>query len=224
MRMRRPLSPRERTTFSLLGLTVVSVAFFMADAAVDHSLQFDYLLWNLFLSWIPLLLTILLIRTLRTYLWSDWLPFGITLIWVLLLPNSFYMISDFLHVQQAANNEVVYDVVMFTAFVVTSILLGFSSLYIVHMELRKRISRRYANYAVAAVLLLCSYAIYLGRELRWNSWSVFTNPAGVLFDVSDHLIHPLQSGDMYLFTLIFFVLLGSFYVAGWQFIDAVRHS
>jgi uncharacterized membrane protein len=216
------LSPRERAALSLMGLTVVSVAFFVVDAITDHSLQFDYLLWNLFLSWIPLIFTLMLLRSLKTRLWSDWLPLGITIAWLLLLPNSFYMISDYLHVQQVAPNELVYDVVMFTAFIITSILLGFVSLYLIHRELRKRLVSRRANSVIAAVLLLCSYAIYLGRDLRWNSWSILTNPAGVLFDVSDHLIHPLESGQMYLVTVSFFVLLGSIYLVGWQLIDAVR--
>lgn len=224
MRMRRQLSPRERITLSLVGLTGVSVALFVAGAIADRSLQFDYLLWNLFLSWVPLLLTILLIQSIRTNLWSDWLPLGITIAWLLMLPNSFYMISDFLHVQEVAYSDLVYDVVMFTSFIFTGVLLGFGSLFMVHVELRKRLSKKYANLSVAVILFLCSYAIYLGRDLRWNSWSVLTNPAGVLFDVSDHLIHPLQSGDMYLITFSFFVLLGSLYIVGWQLADAVRQS
>ncbi|HUB94133.1 MAG TPA: DUF1361 domain-containing protein [Verrucomicrobiae bacterium] len=224
MYKRRRISPRERIVASLGGLTVVSAGLFAAGALVNRSLEFDYLLWNLFLAWTPLLLVELLFRGLRTRLWSSYGPFTLTLLWLLMLPNSFYMISDFLHVQEVVGAGLLYDVVMFTSCIFTGVFLGFSSLYLVHLELRKRVAARSADVCVAVILFLCSYAIYLGRDLRWNSWDVLTNPAGILFDVSDHLIHPLQNGDMYVVTLSFFVLLGSLYAAGWQVADAVQHG
>lgn len=224
MRTRRRFSSWERIILSLVGLTGVSGALFLAGALANHSFEFAYLLWNLFLAWTPLVVAMLLLRGLRTHVWSDWLPLALTFAWLLLLPNSFYMISDFVHVQEVVRSNLLYDVVMFTSFIFTGVLLGFSSLIMVHVELRKRLGSRYAAVCIAAIILLCSYAIYLGRDLRWNSWDVFTNPAGILFDVSDHLIHPLQSGDMYTITISFFVLLGSLYVAGWQIGDAAHRD
>lgn len=222
MSKRRRPSPRERVITSLVGLTGVSVALFAVGAVANRNLQFVYLLWNLFLAWTPLLLGVMLLRMLRTRLWSSRLPLVITLLWLLMLPNSFYMISDYQHVQDVARNDVLYDVVMFTSFIFTGVLVGFSSLHLVHSELRRRLTAHTADGCVAVILLLCSYAIYLGRDLRWNSWDVLTNPAGILFDVSDHLIHPLQSGDMYMTTFSFFVLLGAFYTAGWRITDTFR--
>jgi uncharacterized membrane protein len=224
MHRRRQFGPRERITLSFLSLTTISVVLFFAGAVANHSLQFDYLIWNLFLAWVPLGLTVVLLRILRTHLWSDWLPLILTLLWLLMLPNSFYMISDFLHVQDVVRNDLLYDIVMFTSFIFTGVLLGFTSLYVVHVELHKRVQARYANGCIAIIILLCSYAIYLGRDLRWNSWDVLTNPTGILFDVSDHLISPLQSGNMYTITVSFFILLGGLYVAAWQIAEAVRQG
>jgi uncharacterized membrane protein len=222
MRMRRRFSPRERVVLSLIGLTGVSVALFLAGAVANHSLQFDYLIWNLFLAWTPLFMVVLLLHSLRKRLWSDWVPLALTILWLLLLPNSFYMISDFLHVQDVVRSDLLYDIVMFTSFIFTGVLLGFSSLYMIHTELRKRVSPRHTNTCIAVIIFLCSYAIYLGRDLRWNSWDVLTNPAGILFDISDHLISPWQSGAMYTTTLSFFVLLASLYLVGWQIAEAAR--
>jgi uncharacterized membrane protein len=222
--MRRRFSPRQRVVISLGGLTIVSAMLFMVGAIANHSWQFSYLLWNLFLAWTPLLLTILLLHVIKKRLWSSRLPFIVTVLWMLMLPNSFYMISDFLHVQGVTRDNLLYDVVMFTSCIFTGVLLGFSSLYLVHLELRKRVASSSASLIVAGVILLCSYAIYLGRDLRWNSWDVLTNPAGIIFDISDRLIHPLQSGDVYMVTVSFFVLLGSLYIAAWQIAGIARQE
>ncbi len=222
--MRRRLSPRERVVASLVGLSLVSGALFLAGAVANHSLQFGYLLWNLFLAWLPLVLALWLVRSLRTNLWSSYTPLVITFFWLILLPNSFYMISDFVHLQDVLRHNLLYDVVVFTSCILAAALLGFSSLYMVHTELRKRVSLQGASMLVGIILFLCSFAIYLGRDLRWNSWDVLVNPAGILFDVSDHLIHPLQHGDMFTTTLGFCVLLGSLYVVGWQLVEAMQRE
>ena len=224
MQVQRRFSPRERVVISLAGLTGVSILLFFAGAIANRSLQFDYLLWNLFLAWLPLGIVAMLVRNLRLNIWSSWQPLSLTLLWLVLLPNSFYMISDFVHIQDVARHNLLYDVVIFTAFIFTAALLGFSSLYIVHTELRKRMNLRDSSIAVAVILFLCGFAIYLGRDLRWNSWDVLLNPAGILFDISDHLIHPLQNGEMISTTFSFFVLLGSLYLVGWQLGEATRQE
>jgi len=224
MQVRRRFSPRERVVASMIGLTGISVGLFLAGAVTNRSLQFGYLLWNLFLAWSPFVIMLILLRNLRSHYWSSWMSLGITLLWLLLLPNTFYMISDFVHIQDVMRHSLLYDVVMFTSFIFTAALLGFSSLYMVHAELRKRVSLRTSTILVAIIIFLCSFAIYLGRDLRWNSWDVLVNPAGILFDVSDHLIHPLQHGDMFTTTASFFVLLSSLYVVGWQLGEATRQE
>lgn len=224
MRTRRQLSPRERVVVSLAGLTLVSIGLFVAGAISNHSLEFNYLLYNLFLAWLPVLVMIVLLRSLRTQLWSNWWPLSLTFLWLILLPNSFYMISDFVHIQDVVGRNLLFDVITFTACIFTAAALGFGSLYMVHNELRRRVSLRTSSVLVGAILFLCSFAIYLGRNLRWNSWDIFVNPAGILFDVSDHLIHPLQHGAMFTTTISFFVLLGSLYVVGWQLGEATHQN
>jgi uncharacterized membrane protein len=77
---------------------------------------------------------------------------------------------------------------------------------------------------VAIILLLCSFAIYLGRYLRWNTWDILVNPAGILFDVSDRFINPAAYPRTFSTTACFFVLLGSAYVFVWSAVAAIRRS
>lgn len=221
MRLRN-LTSRERVVASLGGLTAVSLGLYMFGALQNSSFLFGYLVWNLFLAWLPLLVVIFLLRSLRTYVWSSWRPFGLTLLWLILLPNSFYMISDFVHIQDVARHDLLYDVVMFTSFIITAASVGFCSLYLVHAQLFRRVGLRSSNTLIGIILFLCSFAIYLGRDLRWNSWDVLVNPAGILFDVSDHLLHPFQNAAMFTTSLSFFVLLASLYTVGWQIGEATH--
>jgi len=205
-------------------MTGICAVLFWAGAIANRSLTFGFMLQNLVLAWIPLFIAILLLRSLRIHRWSEWEPLGLTLLWLLFLPNSFYMISDFVHLQDVTTRNLLYDVIMFTACIFTAAALGFCGLYLVHAELKKRMSLHASSALIGIILLLCSFGIYLGRNLRWNSWDILVNPAGILFDVSDNLIHPLQHGDMFTTTLSFFVLLGSLYVVGWQIGEATRHE
>jgi uncharacterized membrane protein len=204
--------------------SLASVALFAAGAWRNHSLTFDYLIYNLFLAWIPLLLTIWLQRMLRTKLWSSWAPFVLTLFWLGFLPNSFYMISDYIHLQEVARVDLIYDVIMFSSFILNAFILGLVSLYMVHSELRKRVSRVSSWWMVAVTIFLTSFAIYIGRDLRWNTWDVLLNPASILFDISDRLLAPHQHPEMFTTTFGFAVLIGSTYAVVWYAARALRQE
>lgn len=218
------LGGRARVVLSLAGLSFVSIILLGIQMIQSGSTGYWYLVWNLFLAWVPLGLSALLIRLLRHKLWSNWQLVLVSFAWLIMLPNSFYMISDFIHLQDMSASDLLYGVVMFTSFIFTAALVGFSSLYIVHAELRKRVGHRISSSMVGFILLACSFAIYLGRDLRWNSWDILINPAGILFDVSDRIIHPLGHRGIATITVSFLVLLGSLYIVGWQIGEATRKS
>lgn len=220
--MFRSPSPRRQFAWALVLSSLVSICFFIYAALRNHSLEFDYLIWNLFLAWLPLLFAGWLVAVLRTKLWSSWQALAITLLWLLFLPNSFYMISDFIHLLDVQRVDVLYDALMFTSFIFTGVILGFSSLVLIHIQLKKRIGRVQADTIVAATLVICSFAIYLGRDLRWNSWDVLTNPAGLLFDISDRFLHPAAYPTMFVTVISFSVLLLTMYGLIWRGIHLIR--
>ena len=207
-----------RTEFMLaLGLSsLVSIGLFAYGAWRNHSLYNAYLIWNLFLAWLPLLFAIRLIDRLHDKLWSSWENLGWSLLWLVFLPNSFYLISDYIHLQDVKRVDVLYDAIMFTSFIYTGVILGFSSLYLVHLRLRRRLSPRVATLCVGMTLIICSAAIYVGRDLRWNSWDLLTNPGGLLFDLSDRLAHPSAYPQMLLTIASFSILLASTYGLLWR--------
>jgi uncharacterized membrane protein len=211
-----------RVIRALLVSTLLCAAFYGYRLLRLGEIAFSYLPWNLFLAWIPLGLAVGLVYMLQRRPWSDWLPLVLTLVWVLFLPNSFYLVSDFIHLQEVAATSLLYDAVMFTMFVFTGLLLGFSSLYLVHRELLKRLPARSAGAIVAALLAVCSFAIYIGRDLRWNSWDVLVSPAGLLFDLSNRVTQPTSWSEMFSTVAIFFGLLGGMYYIGRQLLYVDR--
>jgi uncharacterized membrane protein len=111
---------------------------------------------------------------------------------------------------------------MFTSFFFIGVLLGFSSLFLIHLELKKRFTGYTANASIALTLLICSFAIYLGRDLRWNSWDILINPGGLLFDISARLLHPASYPDMFVTVIPFFLLLVSMYHLLWRGVLLLR--
>jgi uncharacterized membrane protein len=200
-----------------LGIsTLVSLGLLGYGALRNHSGEYAYLSWNLLLAWLPLIFAFKLVEVLRRKLWSSWEAIGFSLLWLLFLPNSFYMISDFIHLSEIPRVDLLFDVVMFTSFIYTGVMLGFSSLYLVHMEFRRRFSRRSAAAWIVSTTFLCSIGIYIGRDLRWNSWDILTNPGGLLFDVSDRLFRPSDFPQMIVTIVSFTVLLTSMYGLLWR--------
>lgn len=216
------MSSRVRLGLALACSSAVSIMLYLISSLENGTIVYTYLVWNLGLAWIPLVLVLWLQRVLRGRLWSSWLPVVITVIWLSFLPNSFYMITDYIHLHELSRVNMLFDLVMFTSFIVNGVMLGYLSLFLVHQEFVKRLSRRTSAVFVAGVLLLASFAIFIGRDLRWNTWDVILNPASVIFDVSDRLINPSAHPQMLSTTLSFFVLLSSIYLVIWQMMRAAR--
>lgn len=209
------MNPRRQFLLSLGVAMLISLGLYVYGVHA-YSMSYSYLPWNLFLAAIPLVLAVRLVRVLHRKRWSAWEPMGWTLAWLLFLPNSFYMISDFIHLRDVASNEILYAAVLFTSFIYLGVLLGFCSLVLIHHELRRRLSALAAASWMGFTLLLCSFAIYIGRDLRWNSWDIITNPAGLLFDISDRLLRPDDYPTMIVTVISFFVLLASLYAVVWS--------
>ena len=207
---------RRQFILAFVLASIASTGLFFYGAWLDGSFKYNYLLWNLFLAYLPLVFAIWLLRILERKLWSSWEALLATAAWLLFLPNSFYMISDFVHLQEVPAKNALYDTLLLTSFIYTAVVLGFSSLYLVHLRLKQRVSPRTAAVMIAVILFLCSFAIYIGRDLRWNSWDVVTNPGGLLFDVSDRLMSLSSYPQMLLITVGFFVLLTSMYGLVWR--------
>lgn len=204
---------------ALLLSNGVSVVLFGLRLLATGSVQYWFLFWNLLLAWMPVLCIWLLAKQLRRQSWQQPVPVLLTLLWLGFLPNSFYLMSDLIHLQSTGDIGILFDAVLFLSFIWNGALAGMLSLVWVHRQILRRTTTYQAAWMMTTVIALASFAIYLGRSLRWNTWDVLVNPAGILFDVSERVINPLSHPQAFVTTLTFFVLIGSIYLVVWNFVQ-----
>jgi uncharacterized membrane protein len=209
-------APGNSFVIALVLSSLVSEGLFGYGAFQNHSLEFDYLTLNLALAWLPLLFVFRLNVVLKNKLWSSWEALGLSILWLIFLPNSFYMVSDFIHLQDITQTDAVYYAVLLTSFIYTGVALGFSSLFLVHLRLKQRLSARVSLAYVLVTLFICSVAIYFGRDLRWSSWDILTNPGGLLYDIYNRVFHLVSYPQMVVTILAFFILLSAMYNLLWH--------
>ncbi|HUH15205.1 MAG TPA: DUF1361 domain-containing protein, partial [Gaiellaceae bacterium] len=106
---------------------------------------------------------------------------------------------------------------MLSAFAWTGLLLGFASLYLVQMILRRALGATVAWIGVVGALGLASAGVYVGRFVRFNSWDVLVHPVRVAEVVNEQLSAvPLRMAEA-LVALTGFLLVG--YLAVYSFTD-----
>ena len=161
---------------SLAGLSLFVVGMLAVRMLYTGTSVHGWLAWNLFLAWVPFLLALLLYERARAGAsWRVLLPLG--LLWLAFFPNAPYLITDLKHLGHGAQVPVLYDVLLLSAAAWLGLLLGLSSLFLVHAIARRLVGALDAWALVVAVLALSSFGIYLGRVQRWNSWDVVVHPA-----------------------------------------------
>jgi len=175
-RLRGSFSDRRLAVVAALALlTLFTLAMLAARMAYTGTRGHGWLAWNLFLAWIPFALALLLYALARAGApLRALVPFG--LLWLVFFPNAPYLVTDLKHIGPGGRVPVLYDVLLLSAAAWTGLLLGLTSLFLVHMVVRRLVGAVNAWALVVAVLALSSFGIYLGRVQRWNSWDVVANP------------------------------------------------
>jgi len=154
---------------------------------------------------------------------------AVGLLWLLFLPNAPYLVTDLKYVGRGEGVPVMYDVLLLSAAAWTGLLLGLTSLFLVHAIVRRLIGALRAWVFVLGVLALSSFGIYLGRVQRWNSWDVFVRPESLFGDIARGVFHPLSHPRPIAVTILFTSFLLATYLVFYSFarlgsLDAGRNG
>lgn len=190
------------TAISILGVGMVGVRYWRTG-----DLVFLFLVWNLFLAWIPVglagIAAALRHRPIVQAILGAW--------WLLFFPNAPYLVTDLMHLGHLNGSLLWYDTLMFATFALTGLVLGYVSLRLIQGLVAYYLGAGGSWVFVVAALLLSSYGIYVGRFLRWNSWDLFTSPFSLVRDMAGSLFElrtlTVTFSLAILFTAIYAVLV-----------------
>jgi len=197
----------------LLGLlSSVSIVMVIGRVAGVENLGGIFLIWNLFLAWLPLGLAYLVGDMWRQrYIGRRGVIVGVG-IWLLFFPNAPYLITDLIHLKAAPDHLIWYDALMSFSFALSGLLTGLYSLLKVHRLVEKIWNSLIAWVTVSGSLVLSSYGVYLGRFGRWNSWDIVTHPFSLVRYSVSNLHDPLAIKLTVAFSFAMLVIYGAFWL------------
>ncbi len=161
-----------------------------------------FLVWNLFLAWVPYGCAIA-IRALHRRRLSGLALVPFFLIWLGFLPNAPYLVTDFVHLRFRVGAPLWFDAVMLAAFAWAGVGLGSASLRVCTHVVRVRAGSLAVLAFTPLVALATGFGIYLGRFLRLNTWDVATKPGTVLVQTLSPLVDPFGHVHAWTVTLTF---------------------
>jgi uncharacterized membrane protein len=217
VRLRHSFSDRRiAVVASLAILSLFVVAMIAFRILYTQTLEHSAIAWNLLLAWIPFALALIVYERARAGV-SNLSLVAVTMLWLLFLPNAPYIVTDLKHVGRGGGVPVLYDVLLLSAAAWTGLLLGLTSLFLMHAVARRLVGAMNAWALVVGVLALSSFGIYLGRVQRWNSWDVFVRPGSLLGELASGLLHPLSHPRPIAVTVLFTSFLLASYLVFYSF-------
>lgn len=206
--------------YVLTGTSVLCSLLIAVRASQVDYVQYHFLLWNLFLAWLPLLVSMFAIAVARQGKRVDKTIILIIsgIAWLLLYPNAPYLTTDFIHL--IFNSEyghshhrllVWYDLVLFFLFSWCGLLLGFLSMRHFH-SIVIHYFNMWAGWAfVLIVSFLGGFGVYLGRVVRLNSWDVVFSPFRLIEGVIEG-INKSAAIFSFLFGILILIVYFSLYL------------
>jgi len=188
---------------------IASLAMLAFRMYYTESIHFAFLIWNLILAAIPYVLAKKLFLTIK---WQEkkWTRSSIILLWILFLPNSFYLLTDFVHLTYERNAPYWIDIILLSYFTIVGFYLGYYSIFFMEGVVKIHYGFVSTKLFSIGVLFLSAYGIYLGRFVRLNSWNLFNKPLKVFEEIKNSLSDPevfyFSVGMGLLLTLLYIVI------------------
>lgn len=180
---------------SLVLLSMLSLTLMLLRVKITQDIYLLFLIWNLFLGYIPYFLS----SELKNSVPGQFKFYLLFIGWLLFLPNSFYLLIDFKHLHHNNDLQYVFDALLLACFSIAGFCSGISSLLHIHQLFEMKYSEQKSRRLIAAICFLSSFGVYLGRILRFNSWDILSHPIDLFTSIFNSILNP----ETHQFTFIF---------------------
>jgi uncharacterized membrane protein len=184
------------STFSMQQWFIASCCFscmlLCARVITTGFLTYGFLVWNLFLAFIPYAISNRLSANIRL-IENKWKLTALLAVWLLFIPNSFYILTDLFHLEYIASAPKWFDLLLLLSFAWNGLLFGIASLRKIEVILETIRGKNFSLIVIFLVMWLNAFGIYLGRFLRFNSWDVIAQPFSLIREMCEILLHPLNN-------------------------------
>jgi uncharacterized membrane protein len=197
---------------TLVFASGVSVALVFARIAWTGKLRYAFLIWNLFLAWMPLFFALLAEDKYRATSGRDWRFLTLMGAWLLFFPNAPYIFTDVIHLQSSFFAHFWVDLMLILLCAFTGLVLGFISLYIMQSIVTRILGRWFGWCFIAVVAGLSGFGIYLGRFLRFNSWDILWRPIKLFQGIGGIISDPFVSSKSIALPILFATFIFIAYV------------
>lgn len=189
-------------------------AMLLIRIVYTSNIQYIFLLWNLFLAWIPFQLGLVISESAKR---NKWIKYFLLAAWLLFFPNALYIVTDLMHLGDTNGQDPIwFDAILLFTSSVTGLIMAFISLFQVEEFLKKNVKTQHINKLIVGVLFLGSFGVYIGRFLRWNSWDIVANPVSLLIEVMVRFTNPLSHYKTWMVTLLLTCLFSLLYFTAKQ--------
>jgi uncharacterized membrane protein len=193
--------------YALLLSTLLAIGLFIGRIYLSEMFTFRFLVWNLFLAWVPYFVSMWAAYRYQKYPRRRWLLIIPGAVWLVFFPNAPYIVTDFLHLSPRPPVPYWYDVALLTTFAWTGVFLAVYSLRSMQIMVQTSLGAIAGWLFVSGAIGLGGFGIYVGRYLRWNSWDLLMHPHAVLSDIAIRFINPFSYPRTYGVTLVFAAVL-----------------
>jgi len=198
--MMRSLSAFNR----ILYLFFLFIALLISARIIySGSIRYIFIVWNIFLAWIPLILSSYFNQYKKKEKWKQLVLFSS---WLLFFPNALYIVTDLIHLEESTNIPLWYDAILLFASSFLGLIMAFMSLQKIEYYLRGIFLSRTVNLLIPLILFIGSFGVYLGRFQRWNSWDIIHSPLALASDIAYCFISPIDHYKTWAITFILTVL------------------
>lgn len=208
--VRKHLSLSSSLNSWLIISSCFSVLLLLGRVLVTGSGSFLFLPWNLFLAYMPYYVSGQLLQK-PEIITNKFKLLAALALWLLFVPNSFYILTDLFHLNSFSSAPEWFDLVLILSFAWNGVLFGIISLRRIEILMEILKGKTASLFLVFIVMCLNAFGIYIGRFLRFNSWDVITDPFTLIAEIMDIIFHPFQNFQAWSMTLIYSVFMTLLY-------------